>query len=457
MAPEITKQHSASYRDPSGFIFTYKGEVYRQVNQIFKKDFEQFIGSGLYEELVREGLLIPHQQIDENLTGSKNWYTTLRPEQLDFISYPYEWCFDQLKDAALLTLRLVQHGIRQNMILKDATPFNIQLHKGRLVLIDTLSFEHYDETQPWIAYRQFCETFLAPLVLMHYHQQPLQPLLSSYPNGIPLDLVSGLLPWKSWLNLHVYLHIHLQNKVARRKQPTVESKVTFSRQKLENLLRSLQSLIESFRFQYKSVWSDYYKEAEQRSGYLPDKKETITQWVKRLTQVSTAIDLGANDGTFSEILSSHNIRTISVDGDHYAISKLYQAVKTHYSCIHPVLLDLSSPSPSIGFNNEERLSFTQRGGNDLALALAVIHHLAIEKNIPFEWIAKWCRELAPTLIIEFVPITDEKVQFMLTRKKLVYDWYTETEFITAFSKYFKILDVREIASSSRKLYLMEAL
>lgn len=450
-------QHLASYRDPSGFVFSYKGEVYRQVNQVYRKDFERFIDSGLYAKLVKDQLLLPHQQLEENLTGGENWYTTLKPEQLHFITYPYEWCFDQLKDAALLTLQLAQIGMAHNMILKDATPFNIQLHKGRLVFIDSLSFEEYDETRPWVAYRQFCETFLAPLALMHYHQQPLQPLLSAYPEGVPLAMASSLLPWRSRLNLHVYLHIYLQGKMAGTNASAAERKVVFSRQKLQNLLRSLQSLVESFHIKTKGTWSDYYNEAGQRLGYLPHKKELVTQWMERLTDVTTAIDLGANDGTFSEILSSKNIRTIAADGDHFAISKLYQSLKANPRSIYPVLLDLSNPSPSIGFANEERASFVERTHTDLVLALAVIHHLAIGKNVPFDRIAGFCKKLGRTLIIEFVPIGDDKVQLMLQRKTNGFDWYTEEGFREAFSRHFCIRESKKIASSDRTLYLMEAL
>ncbi|HEY1115994.1 MAG TPA: hypothetical protein VGE66_20670 [Chitinophagaceae bacterium] len=457
MAPEQPKQHLASYRDPSGFVFSYKGEIYRQVNQAFRKDFDHFIDSGLYSELVKDQLLLPHQQLEENLTGETNWYTTLKPEQLHFITYPYEWCFDQLKDAALLTLQLAQKGVAHNMILKDATPFNIQLHKGRLIFIDTLSFEEYDETRPWVAYRQFCETFLAPLALMHYHQQPLQPLLFAYPDGIPLATASSLLPWRSRLNLHVYLHIHLQGKMAGSKSTATESKVVFSRQKLQNLLRSLQTLVESFQFKAKGVWSDYYDEAGQRSGYLPHKKELVTHWTEQLTGIATAIDLGANDGTFSEILSSKNIRTVSADGDHFAISKLYQSLQANPRSIYPVLLDLSNPSPSIGFANEERASFMERTHTDLVLALAVIHHLAIGKNVPFARIAEFCKQLGRILIIEFVPIGDDKVQFMLQRKSNTFDWYTEEGFRAAFSRHFSIKEVKKINSSDRTLFLMEVL
>lgn len=139
------EQLSASYRDPSGFMFRVNGIYYRQVNKLFKEDFDYFISSGCYDELVRTGLLIPHETINENLTGSADWYQTLKPEQLQFVSYPYEWSFDMLKDAALLTLKILKKSLEKEMILKDATPFNIQFHRGKMIFIDTLSFEKYHE------------------------------------------------------------------------------------------------------------------------------------------------------------------------------------------------------------------------------------------------------------------------------------------------------------------------
>ena len=149
--------HPASYRDPSGFMFEKDGILYRQVNGVFKEHYDLFIQSGCYKFLTGKDRLISHQTINENLSGVPGGYITLKPEKIDFVSYPYEWSFDMLKDAALLTLQLVKDAISFGLILKDATPFNIQWHKGKLIFIDTLSFEKYIETEPWIAYRQFCE------------------------------------------------------------------------------------------------------------------------------------------------------------------------------------------------------------------------------------------------------------------------------------------------------------
>jgi hypothetical protein len=449
--------HPSSYRDPSGFVFRHEGILYRQVNQSYKKDFDLFMQSGLYERLTSERLLIPHEEVDQNFSAADNYYKTLLPQQLPFISYAYEWSFDMLKDAALLTLQLAKEGIGYGMILKDATPFNVQFVNGKPIFIDTLSFEQYDATKPWIAYRQFCECFYAPLALMHYLQFPLQQLILSYPEGIPLSLAAKLLPWKSRLNLHVNLHIHLQAKYATKKDVQQKEKaIHLSKQKLLNILNSLENSILSFHLNKPTgVWSGYYHEAKQREDYVSEKKKIIEQWVSNLS-LKSAIDVGANEGEFSQLLADKNIFTIGADGDHYSINNLYQRIKAeHISNIHPLIIDFSNPTPSIGVNNKERSSLSERLQVDLVMALAVIHHLCIGKNIPFTSAIEMFLGLGKHLIIEFVPKQDEKVQTMLRQKKDIYDWYTEENFIKTFSAHYNIVERKEVGTSGRKLFLMQ--
>ena len=448
--------YPSSFRDPSGFIFEKEKILYRQVNKVFKEHFDFFISSGFYEKLVKLQLLIPHETIQENLTAGHDWYLTLKPERIEFISYAWEWSFDMLKDAALLTLRLAKEATASGMVLKDATPYNIQWHKGKLIFIDTLSFEKYDTDEPWIAYRQFCENFLAPLLLMHYRKNSLQPLLLAYPEGIPLSIAKSLLPGRSKFSLHTYLHIHLHAHVAKRKNLTATSKTKFSNQKFLNLISSLEILINKLRSPEQSTaWSAYYDEAAQRNDYLEQKKKIIVQWLDSLPEIKTAADLGANDGEFSRLLSSRNIHTITADADPYCINKLYNQVKAGgEKNIQPLIVDLTNPSPAMGVNNEERTSFLSRLHVDLVLALALVHHLAIAKNIPFEMIADFFQKISRALIIEFVPENDEKVQLMLAGKKDIYRAYMEENFEKAFGKYFKVAKKESITGSGRTLYLM---
>lgn len=448
--------HPSSYRDPSGFLFTHNGRLYRQVNRSFAADFDRFHSGGLSHQLTANGLLTPYRVVAQNLTGQADWHLTLEPENIPFFSYPYEWCFEMLKDAGLATLALAEEAIAYQMHLKDATAYNLQWHNGRMQWVDTLSFESYNEKQPWIAYRQFCEHFLAPLALMHYRKEPLQPLQLAYPDGIPLRLAKKLLPANSRWNLHVYLHLHLQAKLALKGEQHPKAKTAFSKTKMLQLLKSLSTALLSFSLEQPSgVWSAYYEEARQREDYLRPKKAIISEWVSRLNP-QTALDAGANEGEFSLLLAERGIRTISADFDHFSINNLYKKIRQQsISNLHPVVLDLSNPSPAIGVNNEERTSFLQRAQAELVLALALVHHLAIGKNIGFTGMARLFATLGKTLLIEFVPKEDEKVQLMLQQKPDVYDWYTRENFLTAFSGFFTLLEEKPIGSSGRSLLLMK--
>jgi hypothetical protein len=451
-----TQPLPSSFRDPSGFVFEKDGSIYRQVNEIFKEDFDHFINSGCYDHLVKKGLLIPHEELQGNLSGANHWYKTLKPQRIPFISYPYEWSFDMLKDAALLTLQLVEECIPFGVMLKDASPYNVQWLNGKMIFIDSLSFEKYDSSKPWIAYRQFCESFLSPLSLMRFSKQPLQAMMLAWPDGIPISVTKSLLPWRSRFFFYTFLHIHLHERFTAATKSTHNPKTQFTEKKLSNLISSLKSMIHSSEWKGKqSVWENYYSEASQRSDYLQQKKNIISQWLGELEAVGSAVDLGANEGAFSFLLSQQQIQTISCDLDHTAINNLYKKILSEkVENILPLVLDLAHPSPAIGLNNKERLSFIERTKVDLALALALIHHLAIGKNIPFDKIAELLASLSNYLIIEFVPKQDEKVEFMLKQKEDIYADYSEENFINSFTEYFSVLKKQGIAASGRTLYLM---
>ena len=449
-------QHPSSYRDPAGFIF-YKNDIlYRQVNHVFKKEFDHFIDSGLYQHLAQNKLLIHHQSLNENLTGSADWYTTLQPELLPFISYPYEWCFDMLKNAALVTLQTAKEAMNFGMMLRDASAYNIQLLQGKMVFMDSLSFELYDETKPWIAYRQFCEHFFAPLALMHYLKEPLQNLFIAYPDGVPLNIAASMLPFTSKLNLHTYLHIHFQGAISKKTKIKKQETKSFSKQKMKNLLQSLEDGIKSFSFsQSGTQWSAYYEEAKLRGDYLDLKKQIIYEWLNTL-DFNTVFDAGSNEGEFSELVARRSNYVVSTDLDHSAITKLYHKIQQEsISNIYPLIMDLSKPSPAIGVNNNERLSFLERCKVDVTLALALIHHLALGNNIPFKNIAEMFCNCTRYLIIEFVPENDEKIMLMTLHKKDLLTGYSQENFLDAFKNYFSVLNTKEIGDSGRTLFLME--
>lgn len=452
--PEEIFHHPSSYRDNSGFIFEYKDVIYRQVNQNYKDNFEQLIASGLYDHLVREKLIIPHKEV-QGIPAEKDAFRVIQPDRIPFISYPYEWTFEMLKDAALLTLKIVGISLDHGMILKDATPFNVQWKDGKFVFIDSLSFEKFTE-EPWVAYRQFCESFLGPLLIMKYAKKQLPELLLAWPNGIPVSTVSSMLPGRSRFSLYTYLHIHLHAKYAG-KQKVAASAKQFSKQKLRNLIRSLTILTSGLKIpSFNSTWSGYYDEAVQRGDYLAEKKKLFERFISKLERIKTAIDIGANEGEFSKILATKNIQVTATDLDPYCIGRLYEALKGgSHKNIQPLVIDLSMPSPAIGVNNEERSAFLNRAKADLVVALALIHHLCIGKNIPLRMAIAMMSKISNYLIIEFVPKEDAKVKEMLNGRKDIFDEYTRDNFEKNLSEVFNVLEKQPIGESGRILYLAQ--
>jgi hypothetical protein len=444
--------HPASYRDPAGFVFTRNGVCYRQVNHSYAKNYEQLINSGLYNALTREDLLITHTEIPDNLTQSPDHHLTLLPRQLPRLSYAGEWCPEQLKDAALLTLRIQQLAMDHGMTLKDATPFNVQFDNGKPIFIDTLSFEIYDPAKPWIAYRQFCECFLFPLYVHRYTQTGTHKISSAWPDGIPANLTARLLPLRSRWSAGAWLHVFLQNSVA--KTNTIpESKLQFSKTKLTQLIGHLHKLVSRIvkPFAASSAWSNYYSETIPGNAYLEAKDQLFRGYLQHI-EFAGALDLGCNDGRFSKILAQTGAPVIAVDSDWPCIDKLYRENKPN---ILPLIVDLANPTPATGFRNVERASFTDRAPSDLVTALALIHHLTLHKNIPLVLIADYFSELARKyLIIEFVPASDMKAQQLTARKTTQPDNYDPENFESAFSRHFRIEKKDRIPGTERHLYLM---
>jgi hypothetical protein len=454
------QQLGASFRDPSGFLFTLEGVLYRQINQSYRENFDHLIDSGLYQDLVDVGLLIPHSEapIPADQAGDKNAYKIIRPEPVQFISYPYEWSFSQLKNAALATLDIQKRALKFGMSLKDSSAYNIQFHDGRPVLIDSLSFEIYSEGKPWVAYRQFCQHFLATLSLMASRDVRLGQLLRIYIDGIPLDLTSKLLPARTRLALPLLLHIHLHATSQRRyaSRMNVETKQQVSRTAFLGLIDSLESGIRGLQWSGTGTeWGDYYQDHNYTPAGLQHKEQLVNQLLD-LVQPHSVWDLGANTGLFSRLASERSIPTLAFDVDPGAVERNYlDCISRRETKLLPLLLDLANPSPSLGWNHQERLSFLERGPADMVLALALIHHLAIANNVPLARLASFFKQLGQWLVIEFVPKSDSQVRRLLATRADIFPSYQPQTFEAVFAEQFIIHRVEVIQDSERRLYLME--
>lgn len=449
----------SSFRDPNGYLFAYDGKIYRHISHLYRGDYDHLVESGLYDTLVKAKMLVPHSTASSKLAPS-DAYKVIQPEYIPFISYPYEWCFSQLKDAALLTLEIQKIALEHGMTLKDSSAYNIQFLRGRPILIDTLSFERYQEGDPWVAYRQFCQHFLAPLALMSYRDVRLSQLFRVYIDGAPLDLASALLPFRSRFRFSLLTHIHIHAKAQKRYagESVKRRNRKVPRRSMFGLIDNLKAAVSGLRWELpKTEWGDYYEETNYSSAGMRHKEQLVSEYVDTINP-DVVWDLGANTGEFSRIAAEKGALTISFDLDAAAVEKNYRiATQDGDSNVLPLVIDLTNPSPAIGWGNEERSSFPQRGPVDAVLALALVHHLAISNNVPFAMIAGFFASICRSLIVEFVPKSDSQVKRLLSTRKDIFTEYDRGCFEAAFGEYFTIDDSALISESGRVLYRMTRL
>ena len=460
-SPQNGDLHPASFRDPSGFLFTRAGTLYRQVNQYYQADYDLLMKSGLYAGLVKAGLLVRHTEAAVEPREPSLAYKIIQPEQVQFISYPYEWSFSQFKDAALATLEIQKRALEFGMSLKDSSAYNIQFYRGKPVLIDTLSFEIFREGEPWVAYRQFCQHFLAPLALMALKDIRLSQLMRIYIDGVPLDLASQLLPGSTrfsfGLAVHIHQHAAAQKRYAGKKvKLETATNARFNKMALLGLVDSLEGAVKGLNWKPAGTeWAEYYDATNYSDAAFEHKRELVGKFVEHV-QPKSVWDMGANNGVFSRVAGDKGVFTLSCDIDPAAVEQNYRFVKEKKEeNLLPLVVDLTNPSPALGWSNEERQSLEQRGPADLVLALAVIHHLAISNNVPLPQLAAYFARLGSWLVIEFVPKSDSQVQRLLASRKDIFTDYNQETFEVVFSENYAIHESVAIRGTERRLYLME--
>lgn len=457
----MTKPLASSFRDPSGFLFTHNNTLYRQVNRSYQNDYDLLMSSGLYDALTKNNLLIPHHEVtDVTPLNPDLAYKIIAPDPIHFISYPYEWSFSQFKDAALLTLNIHKRAIQTGLALKDASAYNVQFHNAKPTFIDTLSFEKYTEGEPWVAYKQFCQHFLAPLALMSKTDVRCGLMMRQFIDGIPLDLAAKLLPASTKFKPAFLMHIHMNAK-AQAKHAGGQSDVTtkprpVSKIAMLGIIDSLKSTIQKLTWKPAGTeWGDYYDNTNYTDDAFLNKKTIIESYLDH-AQPKSVWDLGANTGVFTRLASERNLHAVSFDIDPAAVEQNYRRIKAEKTTGPlPLVMDLTNPSPALGWAHDERMAMSQRGNPDMIFALALIHHLAISNNLPLTKLADFFADLAPWLIIEFVPKQDSQVKILLATREDVFPDYTPEGFEDAFTNRFTIEQANSVENSERTLFLLK--
>jgi hypothetical protein len=458
------KAESSSFRDPNGFVFLHDGALYRQINKAGEREYRLLIDSGLYRELSGEGLLVAHDEVPLRLPGTAPAAAVIRPERIPFISYPYEWCFSQLKAAALLTLELQKRALHRKLVLRDASAYNVQFIGSQPVFIDTLSFGAREEGTPWPAYRQFCQHFLVPLTLWGFGLADLVLLNRIHIDGIPLSVAREVLPYRSWFRPGLLIHIHLHGRAqavdGREVVGRPARQASMSSTAMLALTESLQKTVQRLSWNPpRTVWSSYTGDCSYTAAAQYEKRRIVRELIEsaeRGTELDTVWDLGANTGDYSRIAADLAQHVISFDLDPAVVEANFRACRERRDVrVLPLVQDLTSPSSAIGWHHRERKSLLQRGPADLALALALIHHLALGSNVPLPAIAAFLSESARCLIIEFVPKEDSQVRRMMALRQDVFPNYTQPAFEAAFGDRFQVSRSVPVADTGRTLYLME--
>lgn len=447
----------ASFRDPAGYVFRDQyGVLLRQINKAGQADYELLLSSGLYEFLISHQLLVSHEWQSVKSLPSEA-FAVIKPTAVPVISYPFEWSFSQLQDAALLTLNIQKTALRHGMSLKDASAYNVQFLQGRPIFIDTLSFEKYTTGEPWQAYRQFCQHFLAPLSLMAYTDLSLSQLLRIHMDGIPLELATKLLPRHAKLRLGIMLHLLAHGKAQRAKanqgrRPNQQVPQT----NLEAIIGSLERTVKKLTPHGEATeWGDYYNHTNYTADAADEKARLLVSLLRPLP-AKTALDLGGNNGRYSRVLHSLGLSTICTDIDPNAVDANYRfARQQHEQLMLPLLIDLTNPGGGLGWANNERQPIHERLQADIVVALALIHHLAISNNVPFAKLADYFSRFGEYLLLEFVPKDDSQVQKLLATRKDIFPGYNETGLKHAFAEWYTLIKESPIAGSKRTLYLFK--
>jgi len=450
-----------SFRDPSGQVFVRDGTVYRSVFEHGMAAYEAARDSKVYDDLINTGLLIRHEEINAGNWTPAGTIVCLKHPRVPMVSYPWEWPFSLLKEAALIHLAAMTRLIHKGFWLRDASAFNIQYDGIQLRLIDTLSVGPREPGSPWPAYGQFCAHFLAPLAVAAYGDIRLLSLWRSYIDGFPLDLVSNLLPFRKRYTPGIFMHLTLHaraQRVADKKEDIGEEKTTkpvkVSDRGLIGIVRSLQKTITGIKWKPQSaIWDEYEKIRTYESEDVSKKSEYVNAVVSRLAP-GLVWDLGANKGEFSLIAASQGAFVVSIDSDPACSESLYQRIagKDGLKGILPLTMDLANPSPGLGWHGKERLNLSERGPADLVMALALIHHLVLSSCVPLELVAQWLSDLGKHLLIEFVPSKDPMVKKLLLHRNGDHLPYNLNAFKQCFGKYFQFEDEISL-QNGRRLFL----
>jgi precorrin-6B methylase 2 len=458
---------SGSFRDPNGRVFYFRDNIYRGLGEKAFCDWKALSSKKLFPRFLAAGKLVGTTHIDPTAEGIppdliQGWAAVLKHQSIPFVSYPYEWSFSMLKDAALLQLELLLAALDEDMILKDSSSFNIQWFGTTPVFIDIPSFEIHQQHEPWIGYRQFCQLFLYPLFLQAYKNVDFHPWLRGSIDGITPEQFNNLMSIRDLSRSGVFSNVFLQAKLqnhygsANRDIKDELRKACFNKKLIEANVRRIQKLVQNLEWERsKSEWSNYASTHSYSDSDHNRKAEFVRETVS-LRRWPLVWDIGCNTGMFSKIAAENADCVIAMDSDHLAIDHLYRTLsKDGVKNILPLVANIADASPNLGWRGLERKELVGRGKPELTLCLALIHHIVIGANIPLQEFVQWLASLNTSLVIEFVTKDDDMVKTLLRNKEDHYTDYDIENFEKHLAGSFKLIRKEVLESRTRILYYAE--
>jgi SAM-dependent methyltransferase len=452
-----------SFRDRTARVFYSNGSVYRGLSASACEEWQRVAPTSFFRQALGKGRIVATEVVDpiaaRDVDPSHEWAAVLRHQRIPFVTYPYEWCFGMLKDAALLQLELLQAALAEDVTLKDATPFNIQWIGSRPTFIDVASFVRWKPGQPWAGYRQFCRMFLYPLLLQAHKGLPFHPWLRGRLDGISAEECRRMMSWRDVFRPGVLTHVVAQSRFERRyadKGRNIRQELHqagFDKSLISANVVALKKLIAGLTWTPPaSAWSDYascntYDQEESTQ------KERFVEACLASTTQRIVWDLGCNTGRFSKLAARRADYVVAVDADQESVERLYDELRNDaVTNVVPLVMDVSDPSPGLGWRGAERRPLLERGRPDVVLCLALIHHLAITSNVPVADLVDWLAGIGARLIVEFPTPDDPMVKRLLLNKDASYDDYCVSYFEGALASRFAIHERLVLASVTRILY-----
>ena len=446
-------------------VFVSDDAVIRSLSGDALADYEAAAASTFFAKALADGRIVgtervPADEVAALVGDDGRWEAALRHDRIPFLSYPYEWTFEMLRDAALLQLQLTRQALDEDVITKDATSYNVQFVGARPTFIDVGSFEKLRAGEPWYGYRQFCELFLYPLMFQAYKDLPFQPWLRGSIDGITPTEARSVMGFRDRFRKGVFTNVYLQAAFENRYSDTDSDvkkdlgKAGFKKELIAANLDKLTKLVSGLKWKRsESTWSGYSERGHYTDADLDGKTAFVDKVVGR-THRSIVWDLGANDGHFSRLAAKNSDYVVAVDADPLVVDTLYRALREEgNTTILPLTMDLSSQSPGLGWRGKERKAFTDRVKPDVVLCLAVIHHLAITNNVPLPEFVAFLADVGSEAVLEFPTPDDQMVKRLLKNKREgTHDDYTATVLERALADHFDIVEQTTLPSGTRILY-----